>query len=465
MRQARASRSFVSKKRGDLQPQLSSDPFDFARARLNARPSQPDGPGSAIPAEHSQTQDRKLPQRAMQPHHQPQRQDQNQNLQPHQQHGQGPKRPNKNNRKKSGITSKNRNPNRQDHPPPESLSISLSDTSSNPDPSTALQAPDFDALDPFSPRSESKVDTFPAGAKSDSTGPSTPSAAVVFAARHPAGDSIGCDDDAKESRDLCRDPFAASVPSRAKPGQSQVKPTSMSSSPATSPIPRPFISEEEPVATVAFLSDDGNDQMVTGSVASSTTPAPRARPSSMSRDSPTTSLVSAPSSAPDSPDRGNTEEGSPRERSCSERRSEDCCEHRSAEMDSERMRQFTCEQDVASRTDPSQSMPESGKWCQECAGLGLHIAALVAQLQVGKSQQALDGTDGAKDKDMSAPEKKSSWKRTVSAAMLGTSTSSSEAAKIKADKIRLEEENAVLRATVEYLYKKVETLAPPTTSG
>lgn len=107
-------------------------------------------------------------------------------------------------------------------------------------------------------------------------------------------------------------------------------------------------------------------------------------------------------------------------------------------------------------------MPESGKWCQDCAGLGLHIAALVCQLQKSKSQN--NDTDAEHEKEREKErekEKKPSWKRTVSAAMLGASSSgssNSEVTKIKAEKTRLEEENEVLRATVEFLYEKVDHL-------
>jgi hypothetical protein len=168
------------------------------------------------------------------------------------------------------------------------------------------------------------------------------------------------------------------------------------------------------------------------------------------------SLVSAPSYGAESPERDQGEDDA-------------LCERRSAvratgvdDPDAGQTREPAVEVSVSSpRADGFQAMPESGKWCQDCAGLGLHIAALVAQMQAGKSRQALDAAESAKEKDAAVPEKKSSWKRTVSAAVLGSSSSNTETAKVKAEKVRLEEENAVLRATIEYLYQKVESLSPP----
>jgi hypothetical protein len=136
------------------------------------------------------------------------------------------------------------------------------------------------------------------------------------------------------------------------------------------------------------------------------------------------------------------------------------------------------------------ALPESGKWCQDCAGLGLHIAALVTELRsddksaVDRGFEALERERRERERrererDQKAArekekETKSSWKRTVSAAILGTgsslgSSSSSSAVssanenRLKAELSRCEEENKVLRATVTFLYARIDSSEVATT--
>lgn len=129
---------------------------------------------------------------------------------------------------------------------------------------------------------------------------------------------------------------------------------------------------------------------------------------------------------------------------------------------------------AAAGSTPSPSTPassagvdlESGKWCVQCAGLGLHIAALVAELKAGKvvdrgateaDRASARDEEERRERDRAKP----SWKRTVSNAMLGSTTGSgsgfnaAEVTKLRADKAQLADENQILRTTIEFLFKKV----------
>lgn len=93
-------------------------------------------------------------------------------------------------------------------------------------------------------------------------------------------------------------------------------------------------------------------------------------------------------------------------------------------------------------------VPASGKWCDDCAGLGLHIAALLSQLDKARST-----TDSSSEGSSSSCNSKKGWKSMVTQTMLGDSKSKSST-----EKARLQQEINVLKATVDFLYKKVETL-------
>lgn len=120
------------------------------------------------------------------------------------------------------------------------------------------------------------------------------------------------------------------------------------------------------------------------------------------------------------------------------------------------------------RHEPRREL-DCGKWCEECAGLGLHLSALVTQLQAGKPSESSLAADVAEEerKEKEKEKNKSSWKRTVSNAMINAGvsvsgpsagTSSTELAKAKIENRRLEDENHVLRATVEFLYNKADSV-------
>lgn len=93
-------------------------------------------------------------------------------------------------------------------------------------------------------------------------------------------------------------------------------------------------------------------------------------------------------------------------------------------------------------------VPASGKWCDDCAGLGLHIAALLSQLDKARSP-----SESSSEGSSSSSSSKKGWKSMVTQTMLGDSKSKSST-----EKARLQQEVNVLKATVEFLYKKVETL-------
>lgn len=80
----------------------------------------------------------------------------------------------------------------------------------------------------------------------------------------------------------------------------------------------------------------------------------------------------------------------------------------------------------------SNQPPHQGKWCDDCAGLGLHIAALLSELE----RQRTTSEPGHGQKG---------WKNLV----LGDS-------KGKASSARMMQEIKLLRSTVDFLSKKIE---------
>lgn len=93
------------------------------------------------------------------------------------------------------------------------------------------------------------------------------------------------------------------------------------------------------------------------------------------------------------------------------------------------------------------ALPSSGKWCENCSGVGLHIAALLAELE---KQRALPETNCEPPPNQGL---KRGWKSMVTQTVLGDGK-----AKSSSEKVRLQQEISVLRATVDYLYKRVEAM-------
>ena len=91
----------------------------------------------------------------------------------------------------------------------------------------------------------------------------------------------------------------------------------------------------------------------------------------------------------------------------------------------------------------SRQMPLNGKWCKDCAGLGLEIAALIAETS-SNSEASPSSSSGSSKKG---------WKSMVTQTVLGDSKS-----KTSVEKNRLSQEVKVLKSTVEFLYKKIEVL-------
>lgn len=86
--------------------------------------------------------------------------------------------------------------------------------------------------------------------------------------------------------------------------------------------------------------------------------------------------------------------------------------------------------------------PLDGKWCDSCAGVGLHIAALLSQLE----KHAIPEITA--EPPVAFGETKKGWKKML----VGDSKSKSSV-----EKARMQQEIKVLRATVDFLYKKVES--------
>ncbi|CAN8071728.1 unnamed protein product [Agarophyton chilense] len=94
-------------------------------------------------------------------------------------------------------------------------------------------------------------------------------------------------------------------------------------------------------------------------------------------------------------------------------------------------------------------LPNNGKWCDECAGVGLHISALLSELQTQRPVPEAGAADAGASSGSGA---KKGWKSMVTQTVLGESKSKSS------EKAKLQQEINVLRATVDFLYKKIERL-------
>lgn len=97
------------------------------------------------------------------------------------------------------------------------------------------------------------------------------------------------------------------------------------------------------------------------------------------------------------------------------------------------------------------AMPASGKWCESCAGLGLQIAALVAENEKSRLAEAESSASPSP-----APSKKG-WKLpdAFKTKVLGVESKGSS------EKARLRQEIDVLRATVDFLYRKLDAVETP----
>lgn len=108
---------------------------------------------------------------------------------------------------------------------------------------------------------------------------------------------------------------------------------------------------------------------------------------------------------------------------------------------------------ATSRNRESVSMPSSGKWCPECAGVGLHVAAMLAELSQWRadderrsSQTSSSGASG------SLATARSGWKRMMSQTLIGDSRNSRNAL----ERSRLQQQVDVLTTTVQFLYEKLQ---------
>eukprot|EP00178_Gracilaria_changii_P006129 TRINITY_DN20488_c0_g1_i1.p1 TRINITY_DN20488_c0_g1~~TRINITY_DN20488_c0_g1_i1.p1 ORF type:complete len:438 (-),score=99.87 TRINITY_DN20488_c0_g1_i1:942-2192(-) len=96
-------------------------------------------------------------------------------------------------------------------------------------------------------------------------------------------------------------------------------------------------------------------------------------------------------------------------------------------------------------------LPSTGKWCDECAGVGRHISALLSELQTQRPVPEAGAADMSSSSSGSGSKK--GWKSMVTQTVLGDSKSKSSS-----EKAKLQQEINVLRATVDFLYKKIERL-------
>lgn len=90
---------------------------------------------------------------------------------------------------------------------------------------------------------------------------------------------------------------------------------------------------------------------------------------------------------------------------------------------------------------PSSQLPLHGKWCDNCAGIGLHIAALLSEMEKRATLEV-----GSENPNSTA---KKGWKNIV----LGDSKSKSSS-----EKARLQQEIKLLRSTVEFLVNKIDSM-------
>eukprot|EP00177_Eucheuma_denticulatum_P006217 GFKZ01011336.1.p1 GENE.GFKZ01011336.1~~GFKZ01011336.1.p1 ORF type:complete len:501 (+),score=75.61 GFKZ01011336.1:543-2045(+) len=100
------------------------------------------------------------------------------------------------------------------------------------------------------------------------------------------------------------------------------------------------------------------------------------------------------------------------------------------------------------------AVPLSGKWCDNCSGVGLHIAALLSELERHRS------TESGSEMPTGSGGQKKGWKSMVTQTVLGDSK-----ARSSSEKARLQQEVSVLRATVEFLFNKIESMERESDTG
>ena len=103
------------------------------------------------------------------------------------------------------------------------------------------------------------------------------------------------------------------------------------------------------------------------------------------------------------------------------------------------------------------AMPSSGKWCDECAGVGLHIAAMMSTISSWRAEEERRSSNTSTSGNCSNSNKKGGWTRRVSQTFIGTSTSTSKnTSDVQKDKQRLQQQVDVLQLTVNFLYDKLQ---------
>lgn len=95
---------------------------------------------------------------------------------------------------------------------------------------------------------------------------------------------------------------------------------------------------------------------------------------------------------------------------------------------------------------PARAAPSSGKWCPECAGVGLHVAALLTELAQWRTDDERRGSHSS-----NSGSSRSGWKRMMSQTLIGESRSSRSAQ----DRARLQQQVDVLTTTVQFLHQKL----------
>lgn len=105
---------------------------------------------------------------------------------------------------------------------------------------------------------------------------------------------------------------------------------------------------------------------------------------------------------------------------------------------------------ATSRNRETVSMPSSGKWCPECAGVGLHVAALLTELAQWRADDERRSSQSSSNGASTTPAK-SGWKRMMSQTLIGESRSTRGAQ----ERNRLQQQVDVLTTTVQFLYEKL----------
>ncbi len=100
-------------------------------------------------------------------------------------------------------------------------------------------------------------------------------------------------------------------------------------------------------------------------------------------------------------------------------------------------------------------MPSSGKWCDECAGVGLHIAAMMTTMASWRAEEERRSSNTSSSG--SCQTKKGGWTRRMSQTLIGSSnTTSKTTSDVMKDKQRLQQQVDVLQLTVNFLYDKLQ---------